>query len=157
MSNVDIDNVFAGSMPKIYDTYLVPLIFEQFAVDLASRVSSAGVSNVLEIAAGTGVLTRALASTMPGSVSIVATDLNQGMLDQAAGIGTTRPVEWRRADAMQLPFPDDAFDVVVCQFGVMFFPDKPTPSPRRAECSDREVCSRSMPGIRSRRTSLPTP
>ena len=81
-------------------------------------------SRVLEIAAGTGVVTRQLATTLPPGVSIVATDLNQTMLDQAAAEGTARPVEWRQADALQLPFPDEFFDVVVCQFGVMFFPDK---------------------------------
>ena len=81
-------------------------------------------TRVLEIAAGTGVVTRALASALPASVSIVATDLNQAMVDRAAAVGTARAVEWRQADAMQLPFPDGAFDAVVCQFGVMFFPDK---------------------------------
>jgi SAM-dependent methyltransferase len=119
------DKVFAGSVPKIYDTYLVPLIFEPFAVDLVNRVSSRSLSRVLEIAAGTGVVTRALASGLGEGASIVATDLNQAMLDQAAAIGTERKVEWRQADAMQLPFPDGTFDAVVCQFGVMFFPDKP--------------------------------
>src|SRR6185295_11005506 len=79
---------------------------------------------ILEIAAGTGVVTRRLASVLPESVAIVATDLNRPMLDVAAAIGTTRPVEWREADAMQLPFADGQFDVVVCQFGAMFFPDK---------------------------------
>jgi SAM-dependent methyltransferase len=69
-------------------------------------------------------VTRCLASVLPGTVSIVATDLNQPMLDHAAAIGTTRPVEWRQADAMHLPFPDGTFDVALCQFGVMFFPDK---------------------------------
>jgi SAM-dependent methyltransferase len=79
---------------------------------------------VLEIAAGTGVVTRKLAATLPDSVAIVATDLNQPMLDLAREVGTQRPVEWRQADAMQLPFEDAVFDAVVCQFGVMFFPDK---------------------------------
>ncbi|MBM4443171.1 MAG: methyltransferase domain-containing protein, partial [Candidatus Rokubacteria bacterium] len=83
-------------------------------------------ARVLEIAAGTGVVTRALAAALPAGSSIIATDLNQAMLDQAAKTGTARPVEWRQADAMQLPFEDGAFDAVVCQFGVMFFPDKPT-------------------------------
>src|SRR6476469_2298675 len=64
------------------------------------------------------------AGSLPDSVAIVATDLNPAMLDQAAATGTSRPVEWRQADAAQLPFPDRAFDAVVCQFGVMFFPDK---------------------------------
>jgi spermidine synthase len=79
---------------------------------------------VLEIAAGTGVVTRHLASVLPESVSIVATDLNQPMLDQASEVGTKRPVEWRQADAMQLSFESGRFDAVVCQFGVMFFPEK---------------------------------
>lgn len=118
------DKVFAGSIPEIYDEYLVPLIFEPYAVDLAARLSSRPLTNVLELAAGTGVVTRRLASTLPQNVSITATDLNQPMLDRAAMIGTARPVVWRQADALQLPFRDGEFDAVVCQFGVMFFPDK---------------------------------
>jgi len=119
------DKVFAGSIPKFYDTYLVPLLFEPYAADLVNRLASRSLSRVLEVAAGTGVVTRALASVLPERVSIVATDLNQPMLDQASALGTTRPVEWRQADAMRLPFQDGTFDAVVCQFGVMFFPDKP--------------------------------
>jgi len=124
MSSPDSDKVFAGSIPKFYETYLVPLIFEPYAADLANRLASRPLTRVLEIAAGTGVVTRALASVLPEGVTIVATDLNQPMLDLAAAIGTAHPVQWRQADAMQLPFPDGAFDAVVCQFGVMFFPDK---------------------------------
>src|SRR5882672_4757370 len=124
MSNPDTDKVFTGSIPKLYETYLVPLIFEPYAVDLAKRLASRSLTRVLEIAAGTGVVTRQLAAALPESVSIVATDLNQPMLDQGAAIGTRRPVEWRQADAMQLPFEDASFDAVACQFGVMFFPDK---------------------------------
>jgi SAM-dependent methyltransferase len=118
------DKVFAGSIPKFYETYLVPLLFEPYAADLVTRLASRSPGRVLEVAAGTGVVTRALAAALPERVSIVATDLNQPMLDQASAHGTRRPVEWRQADAMQLPFPDGAFDAVVCQFGVMFFPDK---------------------------------
>jgi SAM-dependent methyltransferase len=118
------DKVFAGSIPKLYEEYLVPLIFEPYAEDVVARLASRPVTRVLEIAAGTGVVTRKLASRLPASVSIVATDLNQAMLDQASTVGTQRPVEWRQADALQLPFADGAFDAVVCQFGVMFFPDK---------------------------------
>ena len=118
------DKVFAGSIPRIYETYLVPLIFSPYADDLAQRVASRPVQRVLEIAAGTGVVTRALTAALPADVEIVATDLNPAMLDQAAATGTSRPVTWRQADAMQLPFPDGAFDAVVCQFGAMFFPDK---------------------------------
>ena len=124
MGGSGTDKVFAGSIPKFYETYLVPLLFEPYAADLVNRLASRSPGRVLELAAGTGVVTRALASVLPERVSIVATDLNQPMLDQASALGTKRPVEWRQADAMQLPFPDGTFDAVVCQFGVMFFPDK---------------------------------
>ncbi|HEX6122217.1 MAG TPA: class I SAM-dependent methyltransferase [Ktedonobacterales bacterium] len=124
MSRPDADKVFGGSIPKRYETYLVPLIFAPYAADLASRLALRPVTRVLEIAAGTGVVTRALAATLAEHVSIVATDLNQPMLDYAATLGTSRPVDWRQADALRLPFPDAAFDAVVCQFGAMFFPDK---------------------------------
>jgi len=120
----DGDKVFAGSIPKLYETHLVPLIFEPYAEDLARRLGGRSLGRVLEIAAGTGVVTRRLASTLPESVSIVATDLNQAMIDQAKAVGTKRPVEWRQADAQALPFADATFGAVVCQFGVMFFPDK---------------------------------
>lgn len=124
MTPPDVDRAFAGSIPQFYERYLVPLIFEPYAADLASRVALRQPSCVLEIAAGTGVVTRQLANVLPQGVPIVATDLNQPMLDHAATVGTTRSVEWRQADAMQLPYPDGAFDLVVCQFGVMFFPNK---------------------------------
>lgn len=124
MNNSATDKVFAGSIPEFYETHLVPLIFEPYAADLAARLASKSLTRVLEIAAGTGVVTRALASALRDTVSIVATDLNQPMLDHASGLGTKRPVEWRQADAMSLPFQDATFDAVVCQFGVMFFPDK---------------------------------
>jgi len=118
------DKVFSGSIPKLYESHLVPLIFEPYAADLTHRVASRFPARVLEIAAGTGVVTRSLAAALSERVSIVATDLNQPMLDFASTIRTNRPVEWRQADAMQLPFPDGMFDVVICQFGVMFFPEK---------------------------------
>ncbi|HKT32391.1 MAG TPA: class I SAM-dependent methyltransferase [Gammaproteobacteria bacterium] len=121
----DIDKIFSGSIPKLYETYLVPLIFEPYAADLKNRVGSMNVSRILEVAAGTGVVTRALATVANRQLSIVATDLNPAMLDEAAAVGTARPVRWQQADVMALPFPDGGFDVVVCQFGVMFFPDKP--------------------------------
>ena len=124
MPGPDTDKRFGGAIPELYDQLLVPLIFEPYAADLARRVASRRPANVLEIAAGTGVVTRKLASLLPESVPIVATDLNQPMLDKAAAIGTSRPVEWRQADAMRLPFADGMFDVVACQFGVMFFPDR---------------------------------
>ena len=118
------DVAFTGAIPTLYDTYLVPLIFAPYAADLVARLPASGLAAVLEIAAGTGVVTRALAAALPASVSIVATDLNPAMLERAAAVGTARAVEFRVADAMQLPFADATFDAVVCQFGVMFFPDK---------------------------------
>ncbi len=124
MRQHDGDSVFSGSVPEIYDSLLVPLIFEPYARDLASRVAARRPPRVLEIAAGTGVVTRQLAALLPDATAIVAMDLNEPMLQRAAIVGTPRPVEWRQADALHLPFEDAAFDAVVCQFGVMFFPDR---------------------------------
>jgi len=122
---VTTDKLFAGSIPEIYEQFLVPLIFEPYAHDLAERLAVAAPRDVLETAAGTGVVTRALASRLPANVRIVATDLNQPMLDHAkARQSGDRHIEWRQADAQALPFADQSFDAVACQFGVMFFPDK---------------------------------
>lgn len=119
----DSDSVFAGSMPELYDQLLVPLIFEPYADDLARRLVDAVPHSVLEVAAGSGVASRAIAAALPASTSLVCTDLNQPMIDHAEEIGTARPVEWHQADVMDLPFESQSFDAVVCQFGVMFFPD----------------------------------
>jgi SAM-dependent methyltransferase len=109
----------------------VPLIFEPYAADLARRIADLArrvggrrVSRVLEIAAGTGVATRALDAALPDTAEIVATDLNADMLEEARAHGTRRPIDWRTGDAMALPFDDASFDCIACQFGVMFFPDK---------------------------------
>jgi len=115
---------FSGSVPHIYERYLVPLIFEFYADDLCSRVATLRPLRVLEVAAGTGVVTRRLANALDPEAVIVATDLAQPMLEKAATTVTGRSVQWRQADAMKLPFADASFDVVVCQFGAMFFPDK---------------------------------
>lgn len=124
MTNPQADKVFSSSISKLYEEHLVPMIFEPYAANLAQRLVPRKLNWVLEIAAGTGVVTRHLASLLPEHVSIIATDLNQPMLDLAARVGTARPVQWRQADALQLPFADHSFDAVLCQFGVMFFPDK---------------------------------
>ena len=121
----EADRVFAGSVPEIYDRYLVPLIFEPFANDLVSRLRELDISSVLEVAAGTGVVTRAMAAGLRESVQLTATDLNPPMIDYAVSVGTARPVRWQSADVMALPFGDGTFDAVVCQFGVMFFADRP--------------------------------
>lgn len=124
METSSSDATFAGSIPELYDTHLVPLIFEPYAVDIAKRAAALSPGRVLETAAGTGVVTRALAHALPPQVELIATDLNPPMLARAAAVGTVRPVAWQQADATQLPFDDAEFDLVVCQFGVMFFPDK---------------------------------
>lgn len=119
------DVAFAGSIPAIYERYLVPLLFQPYAEDMASRIRGIGHGHVLETAAGTGVVTRAMAKALPPGVGITATDLNQAMLDLA---GTRLPdpnVTWRQVDAQSLPFENSSFEAVVCQFGAMFFPDKP--------------------------------
>ena len=120
----EADRTFAGSIPQLYERYMVPMIFAPYAEDMCRRVVARAPGDVLEIACGTGAVTRRLAAALPAGTAITATDLNQPMLDHAMAQGTSRPVAWRQADAQQLPFPDGAFDLVVCQFGAMFFPDK---------------------------------
>ncbi|WP_028997209.1 class I SAM-dependent methyltransferase [Azohydromonas australica] len=117
------DRLFAGSIPDLYDRCVVPLIFQGYAADLARRVAMLRPARVLETAAGTGVVTRALAQALP-TAELVATDLNPPMLERARAVGAAVPVRWQPADAQSLPFDDASFDAVVCQFGAMFFPDK---------------------------------
>jgi ubiquinone/menaquinone biosynthesis C-methylase UbiE len=121
----DTDKRFAGSIPELYERLLVPLLFESYAADLAERVRRGNPRRLLELAAGTGVLTRALSTALSPSAAITATDLNSAMLERAAARTLGRAIEWRAADAMELPFADASFDAVVCQFGAMFFPEKP--------------------------------
>jgi len=118
------DKVFAGSIPEIYERYFVPLIFEPYATDLARRVQEAKPERVLEIAAGTGVVTRAMTRALPPSARITATDLNEPMINHAKTKLTDSRITWKVADAQTLPFDDQSFDALVCQFGAMFFPDK---------------------------------
>ncbi|MGN6310474.1 MAG: methyltransferase domain-containing protein [Xanthobacteraceae bacterium] len=123
---LDADKIFAGSVPENYDRYMVPLIFEQYATDMAQRAAALSPSDVLEIAAGTGVVTRALAPKLSSTTSYTVSDLNQPMLDYAASRQPPdKRITWRQADAMALPFADASFDLVCCQFGAMFFPDRP--------------------------------
>jgi SAM-dependent methyltransferase len=116
------DRLWVGSMPEAYDRWLAPSVFRPFARELARRAARLAPRKVLEIAAGTGVLTNELITALPAA-EVTATDLNAAMVEfgsrQAPGAG------WRQADALDLPFGDDRFDLVACQFGVMFFPDKP--------------------------------
>lgn len=123
---LEADKVFAGSIPENYDRYMVPLIFAPFAADLARRAAALMPIDVLEIAAGTGAVTRELAPRLSPAANYVVTDLNQPMLDFAASrqVPDTR-TKWQQADAQELPFEDAAFDLVFCQFGAMFFRDRP--------------------------------
>jgi SAM-dependent methyltransferase len=121
----EADKVFAGSIPAIYEKFMVPMIFAPYAEEIAARLAKLAPRSVLEIAAGTGVVTRAMARTLAPNTEIVATDLNQPMLDTAASLQTgDARVSFRQADALALPFESGRFDAAVCQFGVMFFPDK---------------------------------
>ena len=119
------DTVFAGSIPQLYDRLMVPLIFEAYAAHMADLVAGLSPVSVLETAAGSGALTRALAPKLGAGTRYVVTDLNQPMLEYAAARqAADRRIEWHQADALDLPFEDGAFDVVCCQFGVMFLPDR---------------------------------
>ena len=115
---------FAGSLAEHYDRYLVPLNFAPYADVVAERARELRPRRVLETAAGTGIVTEALARTLPSDTAITATDLNQAMIDRGKVRPSMARVTWQQADALKLPFPDGAFDLILCQFGVMFFPDK---------------------------------
>ncbi|WGS23526.1 MULTISPECIES: class I SAM-dependent methyltransferase [unclassified Bradyrhizobium] len=119
------DKEFVGSIPELYDRLLVPLLFEPYARDLAQRVRTCQPRDLLETAAGTGAATRALSSELGRNTRIVVTDLNEPMLARARSRMPDRPdITWRQADALALPFEGASFDVVACQFGAMFFPDR---------------------------------
>jgi ubiquinone/menaquinone biosynthesis C-methylase UbiE len=124
---LESDKLFAGSIPENYDRYMVPLIFEPYAADIARRAAALSPNAVLETAAGSGVVTRALAPRLPRGATYIATDLNQPMIDYAASRQPSETsVIWHQADALALPFENAAFDLVCCQFGAMFFPDRPS-------------------------------
>ena len=121
----EADAAFAGSIPENYDRYIVPLIFEGYAQDIARRAAVLSPAFVLETAAGSGVVPRALAPALSPAATYVVTDLNQPMLDHAAAQQGADPrISWSTADAQALPFGDAAFDLVCCQFGVMFLPER---------------------------------
>jgi SAM-dependent methyltransferase len=117
------DTQFAGSIPALYEECLVPVLFAPFAADLVARAAALSPGRVLELAAGTGAVSHALAAALPDA-AIVATDLNPAMLAQAQARGAAPNLSFRPADAQALPFADASFDLVLAQFGAMFFPDK---------------------------------
>jgi ubiquinone/menaquinone biosynthesis C-methylase UbiE len=121
----DSHSAFTGEIPRNYEKYLGPLIFREYAEDLANRITVPPGGSLLEIAAGTGMATRQLRDSISQDVSIVATDLNQDMLDVAKEkFENSENIEFQTANALELPFDDATFDGVACQFSVMFFPDK---------------------------------
>lgn len=117
------DASFAGSIPAIYDRFLGPWLFNNYARDVARRAKALAPSRILETAAGTGIVTELLAKEL-ADAKIIATDLNQAMLDVASKRIASGNVTYQAADAQDLPFDDGSFDLVVCQFGVMFYPDR---------------------------------
>jgi len=118
------DAIFTGSVPEYYDRLLGPNIFIDYACAMAARVKAASPSTILELAAGTGIVSREIKSALPNA-HLMVTDLNAPMLDVAASkFQPTESVEFRIVDAMETPFSDESFDLLACQFGVMFFPDK---------------------------------
>src|SRR5437868_6823127 len=116
---------FVGNIPENYERGLGPVVFADYAADVARRAAAGKPARVLETAAGTGIVTRQLRNILPATAHLTATDLNPPMLEMArAKFRPGEQVDFRPADATALPFPDGAFDAVVCQFGVMFFPDR---------------------------------
>jgi len=119
------DAAFIGSIPQHYDQGLGPLIFVDYAEDISQRVAACNPAKVLETAAGTGIVTRRLRDRLPAAAHLIATDLNAPMLEIArAKFRSGEQIEFKPADATALPFGDSSFDAIVCQFGLMFFPDK---------------------------------
>ena len=114
---------FAGSIPANYERYLGPFLFEPYALDLVSRLQDKKYNDILEIACGTGRVTKHLVSSVKHD-TLTATDLNQDMINIAKDMVKDAGIKWQQADALELPFADSSFDLVVIQFGVMFFPDK---------------------------------
>jgi SAM-dependent methyltransferase len=123
MANTDL--VFSGSVPELYTRYMGPMLFDPYADHLAGLIAGMTIDDILETACGTGIVTRALRRALPERATIIATDLNQPMLDHAQTLPGGERIRWQQADAQALPFADATFDAVVSAFGVMFFPDKP--------------------------------
>jgi ubiquinone/menaquinone biosynthesis C-methylase UbiE len=149
------DKSFAGSVPENYDRYMVPLIFEPYAADIARRAASLSPSAVLETAAGSGVVTRALAPKLSRSASYVVTDLNQPMIDHAASRkAPDSRIKWRQADALALPFENARSISSVASSARCSSPTVRLDTAKQGEFRSLEDVSYSTYGIASRRTSL---
>lgn len=128
-------DVFRHSTPSLYHRYMGPLLFEPYARHVAERLVFLRPNRILETAAGTGIVTRAVNKVVPGA-QIVATDINPTVVEFASQHLRSERVTFQRADAQYLPFEDESFDLILCVFGVMFFPDK-----IRANAEARRVLS----------------
>ena len=116
---------FSGSIPHHYEQYLGPMFFEPYAIEVSKRIDPSSVHIVLEIASGTGRVTRHLRERIPGTSKLIASDISQDMLSVAKEKLRNLDIDWQIIDAQQLPFNDNSIDLVVCCFGYMFVPDKP--------------------------------
>ena len=123
-ANNNAGNGFAGTIPQIYDEIFGPFFLEPYAFDLVERINATNVTNILELAAGTGRVTIHLLSAFPDTVQITATDINPDMMAVGKQIVDASNLAWERVDMCSIPYEDDKFDLIVCQFGVMFAPDK---------------------------------
>lgn len=116
---------FIGSVPEKYDRYMGPIFFKPYAEDIVRRLPLSEGMRVLEIACGTGIVTQQIHASLPKGANLIATDLNEAMIERARSkFNPEENIQWKQADATTLPFPDACFNAVVCQFGLMFFPDK---------------------------------
>ena len=136
----EMGHTFAGSMPEFYDRFLVPFMFAPFACDMAARLSGLVSGHLLELAAGTGAMTHALAATLPSGVRITATDLNPAMLVQAQTHAGSQRIAWQEADAQALPFAEQMFDAVLCQFECFFRTNRRPSGKRCVYCAAAGVC-----------------
>ena len=116
----------AGSGPESYERYQVPSVFAPLARMFLQRVRLQPGQHVLDVACGTGIIVRQAAPILGPTGHLVGVDLNVNMLDVAREHALTdgASVEWRQGDAASLPCSDSEFDVVICQQGLQFFPDK---------------------------------
>lgn len=147
---------FAGTVPHNYDRYLGPHLFEPYALDIIKRIEGLNPKKVLEIACGTGRVTRHLSAALPPESQLWATDLNNDMLQLAKTKIAGNKITWQQVDAQALPFDDAAFDLVVCQFGVMFFPDKAKAFSEVYRVLQPVAALFSIPGMRWKAMQHPT-
>lgn len=120
----DTSALFNSAVAPHYDKYQGPIFFEPYAIEISKRIDPTSVKTALEIACGTGRVTRHLRKTLSPAAKLIATDISPDMLAVAKDILGDENIEWQTVDAQQLPFDDNSIDLIVCAFGYMFLPDK---------------------------------